>query len=594
MIKRRIAAFSAALIMAATAAAPMPISAQDTQSGNAVVYGATYVTVNFNATGGSCSTKSKVVTYGKTYGTLPTPSKSGYKFTGWYDGSGNKYTSSTVCRKKTSHTLYAHWEKNSNQTCTLKFNGNGGNVSRTSQTYRAGQIVGALPTARKNGYTFKGWYTKKSGGTRISYNTVLSSVKNRTFYAQYSVPSQATLKYKFDNSYSGFNIGYDYTIPLSIYEYMYDDDDAFWYWMLYGQDWGGNCFGMSATSAFFNTGKIKVQSFDKKEYFIKDLDLTDRNSSLGLNVRQFIECMQVAQLSDNMQNVIRKNYGRYSAMVNQVKDCQNGKGKPVVLGISSRYGGHAVLAYKWKKINSTTERLYVYDCNWPDKTCYVTLKKRNGNYTGFTFDFGAGSGTANSAYGDSLTYFNFTSIWNEWNRRDNKSKYSMLSTDAKNAEIYDSEGVLRARITDGVLESYTEDIYSATLFDASCDDLLIYLPDDEYSLYNTDGGEITASLHFDGSTCTVRSGASVLRLCAGSEPTARISADEGDEYSVTIRKGGSEYTQDGVAEADGTLTVDESGENFEYDEEYAADEEYEEDYADEEQAVTEIDTSSAE
>lgn len=41
-------------------------------------------TVTFNANGGTCSTPSKSVLRGNPAGTLPTPSRSGYDFTGWY------------------------------------------------------------------------------------------------------------------------------------------------------------------------------------------------------------------------------------------------------------------------------------------------------------------------------------------------------------------------------------------------------------------------------------------------------------------------------------------------------------------------------
>jgi hypothetical protein len=41
-------------------------------------------TLTFNANGGTTSTSSKSVTYNGTYGTLPTPTRKGYTFNGWY------------------------------------------------------------------------------------------------------------------------------------------------------------------------------------------------------------------------------------------------------------------------------------------------------------------------------------------------------------------------------------------------------------------------------------------------------------------------------------------------------------------------------
>lgn len=68
--------------------------------------------INFNANGGYVDTQSKAVTYNETYGTLPTPVRDGYTFSGWYNTDGQKVTSSTVCDEKNDIELIAHWQKN--------------------------------------------------------------------------------------------------------------------------------------------------------------------------------------------------------------------------------------------------------------------------------------------------------------------------------------------------------------------------------------------------------------------------------------------------------------------------------------------------
>lgn len=72
--------------------------------------GKTY-TVTFDANGGTVSTTSDTVTYGKKYYSLPSPTRKGYKFDGWYtkkDG-GTKVESDTTVTTAADHTLYAHW-----------------------------------------------------------------------------------------------------------------------------------------------------------------------------------------------------------------------------------------------------------------------------------------------------------------------------------------------------------------------------------------------------------------------------------------------------------------------------------------------------
>lgn len=67
--------------------------------------------VTFNANGGTVSTTSKTVTYGQTYGTLPTPTRIGYKFDGWFTeaSGGTQVKSSTTVSITANQTLYAHW-----------------------------------------------------------------------------------------------------------------------------------------------------------------------------------------------------------------------------------------------------------------------------------------------------------------------------------------------------------------------------------------------------------------------------------------------------------------------------------------------------
>ena len=72
-------------------------------------------TVTFNAQGGTVSPTSKTVTYESTYGDLPTPTKTGNTFKGWYTASsgGTKITSSTTVTITADQTLYAQWTVNS-------------------------------------------------------------------------------------------------------------------------------------------------------------------------------------------------------------------------------------------------------------------------------------------------------------------------------------------------------------------------------------------------------------------------------------------------------------------------------------------------
>ncbi|MBR2937582.1 MAG: SH3 domain-containing protein [Oscillospiraceae bacterium] len=68
--------------------------------------------------------------------------------------------------------------------CYVLYDANGGTTSPRSQGYDANLTAAPFPTPTRAGYTFNGWYTPKTGGSKV---TVLdASVKNTTLYAQWS------------------------------------------------------------------------------------------------------------------------------------------------------------------------------------------------------------------------------------------------------------------------------------------------------------------------------------------------------------------------------------------------------------------------
>ena len=68
----------------------------------------TNYTVTFDPDGGTVDPTSKTVEIGATYGALPTPTRAGYDFDGWYLGE-EKVTETTTVDTAADHTLTAHW-----------------------------------------------------------------------------------------------------------------------------------------------------------------------------------------------------------------------------------------------------------------------------------------------------------------------------------------------------------------------------------------------------------------------------------------------------------------------------------------------------
>lgn len=118
----------------------------------------------FQAEDGECGTKSKVVTYGDIYGTLPDATRTGYTLKGWYLGK-QKIEEETVVSITDDDVLIAKWTAN---TYTVTFHGNGGSCTAKKWYYTYDDIYGELPAAEWEGYEFLGWWTAKEGGEQIT------------------------------------------------------------------------------------------------------------------------------------------------------------------------------------------------------------------------------------------------------------------------------------------------------------------------------------------------------------------------------------------------------------------------------------------
>lgn len=125
------------------------------------------------------------------------PSRIGYTFTGWYTeakggtkvhGTDGKcinegaYFKNDVYQKASDLTLYAQWKANS---YTVTLNTDGGNCDKKNISVTYDSEYGTLPSPMKKGYTFTGWYTAETGGTKITADSKVSITANQTLYAQY-------------------------------------------------------------------------------------------------------------------------------------------------------------------------------------------------------------------------------------------------------------------------------------------------------------------------------------------------------------------------------------------------------------------------
>ncbi len=171
--------------------------------------------ITFNANGGTVATTSIQVEYGTAYGTLPTPTRTGYAFDGWYtaESGGEKVTASTLAFATTE--VYARWTAS---TFTVNFDANGGSVDTASMIVTYGSTYGALPTPTNGNLAFLGWYTAISGGTKIEATTTVSITATQTLYAQWAQPdmtAQEVVTALSSTVYTNSNLTDDYFYGIS-------------------------------------------------------------------------------------------------------------------------------------------------------------------------------------------------------------------------------------------------------------------------------------------------------------------------------------------------------------------------------------------
>lgn len=129
-----------------------------------------------------------------TWGELCKPTRNDYSFEGWYtneDGSGEIVTEETVATKDID--VYAKWQ-HSNVKVIFDPNITGhskGEISFTEKTVTPGKEYGELPTGTRTLYGFdayelEGWYTKASGGTKITDTTKVELDTEHTLYAHWN------------------------------------------------------------------------------------------------------------------------------------------------------------------------------------------------------------------------------------------------------------------------------------------------------------------------------------------------------------------------------------------------------------------------
>ena len=381
------------------------------------------------------------------------------------------------------------------------------------------------------------------GGTSTEWDKIQVETGNESLTAAYIYCNdqieQNGIGYHFKNDKAVFQYGDNYKIPLKIYKKLFSSAQAE---ELYKAptSWGGNCHGMSLSSALFHTYSSGVRTTDfNHKTSINDLQLDDKSDKYDLTVKEFIEMMQISVQSESIQKNIINWTEDINGFRNTVKGAlQNQKLALIILaGMNSKKRAeHTVLAYRIDKISETEERIYVYDPNRPNHEDYIVIRlnsdgKAVGWEYGFTFMTDWGSGKENAA----LYYVPMENCLDIW-KNSAVSQSNLLSVKANSFDLQNADGELLASIRDGEIVTGNDVVHILHAPDIEYDGTLLYCPGDEFVILNRDSDQtnLEASLAGQYMLTSVRTVSSQIHytLNEGNQ-TCSISVQGKPEESFT-------------------------------------------------------------
>ena len=147
-------------------------------------------TISYNTDGGTTAPTSFTKRIGETFSVATAPTKTGYRFNGWSDGTSVLGAGATYYVATSPVTLTAQWIAN---VYTVIYDWNGGTGSSTSNdSFTVGGTALTLPLVgdhAKDGYTFSGW-SETSNGSLLSGGYTPSA--DTTLYAIWGTGSYTT------------------------------------------------------------------------------------------------------------------------------------------------------------------------------------------------------------------------------------------------------------------------------------------------------------------------------------------------------------------------------------------------------------------
>lgn len=139
----------------------------------------------------------------------------------------------------------------------MTFKGNGGTVSKRTKLVEYKDEYGTMPTAKRKGYKFTGWYTAAKGGVKATAKTVCEEMGNKTLYAHWQKVTVAKPSVKAVTNLKGkkLKVTVGKVIGAKGYQIVIATNAK---------------FTKGKRSALITSGKIKTfKNLSKKTYYVK-------------------------------------------------------------------------------------------------------------------------------------------------------------------------------------------------------------------------------------------------------------------------------------------------------------------------------------
>lgn len=151
----------------------------------------------------------------------------------------------------------------------------------------------------------------------------------------------------------------------------------------------GQCFGMCLSAATIYEDFPKIASFGQYSC-LNEIGKNDYSDEVKCKAKEYIGYSFVYQYTKKYSDQLGEHSSDYEHLYEAINNFRYKNGTPVLILIGNLEGGtynaHALLGIEVAEENENAVKILVYDCNYPNKECFLTLTKKNGALNGWSYD----------------------------------------------------------------------------------------------------------------------------------------------------------------------------------------------------------------